>query len=765
MRLHFGRAIAFTDSLGWLGRALALAALVSCCASLAAQVVIDNVDAGFAITFGSWTSGTSATGKYGSDYLYKGAVGATASPTGTVEWRPSLAADTYTVEVWYPAGSNRANDAPFTVHHANGSTTVRLNQQVNGGQWVSLGSFDFNAGTGGYLELANNAQTGQVVIADAARFTPVSTAAADEFRGVWVSRFEWPSTTPSVWKANINTIMANAKAGNFNAVVLQMRGDTTTLYPSPYEPLSSLISNGAGDDALAYAINAAHALGLELHCYFNTHVCTSAFAGANPTWIIADATGTPISAPVDGYYWLAPGHPDVQAYLRTQIMHIVNTYPTLDGIHFDRIRMPEPVYSHDSVSEARRTGGANPDALSFDDWTADQITRFLRDVYAEVHGVNPNLQLSAAPLGLYHWTAYAGYPSGYYYGLPRHQDAKAWLAAGALDWIAPQCYWADGGGLPDFSDLVPDWQASASGRHVYPGMSVTGDANETETVNEITAARNLGCKGTMVWSYGSANSLNFWSNLSAAGKPYEQPASTPDLPWLSNPTTAIVKGVITDFATGQPLQDVWVTRAGDTYTALSAADGFWCWLNLPPGNHTFTADLPGTGTAVFTVNGLTAGEVRTVNIAIAPAGTATRLEIDAATPTSVQAGSSFGLTVRVADSLGTTVTTGSYNLNVSPVGVTGTLTGATSAATVNGEHTFTFTHDTPGTITFIVSEAGGTLAFTSLDVTFTATQSGGGEDEDSGCAIAANHQTPWWLLILPLFVLATRLAPSRRRGV
>jgi uncharacterized lipoprotein YddW (UPF0748 family) len=744
-------------------RALALAALVLC-APLAAQVVIDNVDAGFSVTFGSWTPASSATGKYGSDYRYKGCVGAGSSPTGTVEWRPSLAADTYTVEVWYPAGSNRANDAPFTVHHANGSTTVRLNQQVNGGQWVSLGSFDFNAGTGGYLELANNAQTGQVVIADAARFTPVSAVTSpDEFRGLWVSRFEWPSTTPSTWKANLNNIMANARAGNFNAVVLQMRGDTTTLYPSPHEPLSSLISNGTGDDALAYAINAAHALGLELHCYFNTHVCTSAFASAHQSWLIADATGTPISSPVDGYYWLAPGHPDVQAYLRTQVMHIVNTYPTLDGIHFDRIRMPEPVYSHDSISEARRTGGANPDALNFDDWTADQITRWLRDVYAEVHGVNPNLQLSAAPLGLYAASAYAGYPSGYYYGLPRHQDAKAWLAQGALDWIAPQCYWADGGSLPDFSDLVPDWQASASGRHVYPGMSSTSDANETETVNEITAARNFSCKGTMVWSYGSANSLNFWANLSAAGKPYEQPASTPDLPWLSNPTTAIVKGVITDFATGQPLQDVWVTRAGDTYTALSAADGFWCWLNLPPGNHTFTADLPGTGTAIFTVNGLSAGEVRTVNIAIAPAGTATRLELDAATPTSVQTGGGFDMTVRVVDSLGTTVTAGSYNLSVSPVGVTGTLTGATAGATVNGEHTFTFSHDAPGTIIFVVAESGGTLAFTTTSVTFTATQSGGGED-DSGCAIAANHQTPWWLLTLPLLLLATRLAPTILSG-
>jgi uncharacterized lipoprotein YddW (UPF0748 family) len=735
-------------------RALALAALACCCAGLSAQVIIDNTDSGFSLTFGSWTQGTSAGGKYGSDYMYKGAIGPTQTPTGFCEWRPNLSAGMHDVDVWYPSGSNRADDSPFTVFHATGSTLVRINQQVSGGQWVSLGTFDFATGTGGYVELANNAQTGQVVMADAVRFSPVSTTGADEFRAVWVSRFEWPSTTPSTWKTNLNNIMANAAAGNFNAVVLQMRGDTTTLYPSPNEPLSSLITNGAGDDALDYAISAAHAQGLELHCYFNTHVCTSAFAGTNPTWIIADASGTPISAPVDGYYWLAPGNPDVQAYLRTQIMHIVNNYPDLDGIHFDRIRMPEPVYSHDAVSEARRTGNANPDGLNFDDWTADQITRFLRDVYAEVHEVNPTLQLSAAPLGLYAASAYAGYPTGYYYGLPRHQDAKAWLAAGALDWIAPQCYWADGGSLPDFSDLVPDWQADSFGRNIYPGMSVTGDSSAAETINEINAARGFGCEGTVVWSYGSANSLGFWSAMPASGAPYEQPASTPDLPWLSNPTRAIVHGVITDFGTGNPLQDVWVTRSGSSYTALSGADGFWCFLELAPGNYTFTADLAGVGTAIIQVNGLTAGEVRTVNIAIAPPGTATRLE--AGGPAGADVDETFGITVRVTDSQGTQITMGSYNLNVTPVG--GSLTGATRATTTAGEHTFQFQASSPGTITFVITETTSTLAFTSTAVTITAPSDP--EDEGGGgCAVNASPNSwPLWILLL----LATGLGVGRK---
>ena len=734
--------------------------LVLLCSPLGAQVVIDNSDSEFSVTFGSaWTTGTSASGKYGSDYLYKGAVGASGSPTALAEWRPSLALDTYDVQVWYPSGSNRANDTPFTVYHASGNTTVRVNQQANGGQWVNLGTFDFNAGTAGYVEIGNDAQSGQVVIADAVRWVSATTSppASDEFRGVWVSRFEWPSTNPSTWKANIDSIMNNAATGNFNAVVLQMRGDTTTLYPSPNEPLSSLITLGTGDDPLDYAITAAHAQGLQLHCYFNTHVCTSAFASANPSWIIADTSGNPISSPVDGYYWLAPGHPDVQAYLRTQVMHIVNTYPTLDGIHFDRIRMPEPGYSYDTTSEARRAGPGNPGSLNFDEWTADQITRWLRDIYAEVHSVNPNLQLSAAPLGLYHWTSYSGYSTGYYYGLPRHQDAKAWLAEGALDWIAPQVYWPDGGGNPDFSDIVPDWQASASGRHIYPGMSATSDANANETINEINAARGFGCAGTMVWSYGSANSLNFWTALTATGAPYEAPASAPDLPWLSNPTTAIVHGKITNHSTSQPILDAWITKSGSSYTAVSASDGFWSWLKLTPGDHTFTVDVPGLGTAVVNVNGLTAGEVREVDISVAPAGVATRFEIQQPALTTVNSGEPFSITVNVVDSTGTLVTAGAHDIQVVPFG-SGTLTGPTTGTTSGGIITFNWTYSGTDIVSFAFISPTSALTQTRHDISFT-TDSGGGEDDSGGCAVNPNTQ-PWWalLVLLPVLLAARRIA-------
>lgn len=133
----------------------------------ALEVVVDNSDSGFAILSGTWYTGTSAT-PWGSDYRWRSTI--TGTPTGEVEWRPTLpVAGVYEVFVWYVQGANRATDAPFTVEGAGGSTTVAVNQQVNGSQWFSLGTHAFNAGGSGRVCL-NNVASGSVVVADAVRF-------------------------------------------------------------------------------------------------------------------------------------------------------------------------------------------------------------------------------------------------------------------------------------------------------------------------------------------------------------------------------------------------------------------------------------------------------------------------------------------------------------------------------------------------------------------------------------------------------------------
>ncbi len=133
-----------------------------------AEIVIDNTAASFA---GSWVVASSATDKFGADYRYK-------SPgTGAsyAEFRPDIqAAGNYQVYEWHSAGANRAADAPLTVNYNGGSQTIPVNQQINGGGWRLVGTYQFAVGTTGTIRIADDFTIGSVVMADAIRLVFVS---------------------------------------------------------------------------------------------------------------------------------------------------------------------------------------------------------------------------------------------------------------------------------------------------------------------------------------------------------------------------------------------------------------------------------------------------------------------------------------------------------------------------------------------------------------------------------------------------------------
>jgi hypothetical protein len=93
----------------------------------------------------------------------------------TYRWTPNIpAAGAYDVYVWYTASTARSANVPYTVVHANGSTTRTFNQQTGGGAWVLHGRYTFTAGTAGSVRVSD---TNGLAGADAARFVPVTSTA------------------------------------------------------------------------------------------------------------------------------------------------------------------------------------------------------------------------------------------------------------------------------------------------------------------------------------------------------------------------------------------------------------------------------------------------------------------------------------------------------------------------------------------------------------------------------------------------------------
>lgn len=135
------------------------------------NLIVDNTDSASVSITGSWTSSSFDAGFVGTNYLHDGNAG---KGTRTVRYTPNLPETAqYRVYARWTSSSNRATNVPIDVQHAGGTSTVIVNQAQNGGQWVLLGTYSFNAGTAGSVAI-RNAGTSGYVIADAVRFTPSS---------------------------------------------------------------------------------------------------------------------------------------------------------------------------------------------------------------------------------------------------------------------------------------------------------------------------------------------------------------------------------------------------------------------------------------------------------------------------------------------------------------------------------------------------------------------------------------------------------------
>jgi uncharacterized lipoprotein YddW (UPF0748 family) len=132
------------------------------------DLIIDNPAAR---VVGSWSTGTMASDRYGSDYQYK----SQGSGAAYLQFTPLiLTAGNYRVYEWHSAGSNRSTNGPYAVTFFGGNQTIYMDQQVNGGQWNLLGTYNFAAGTSGYVRVTDAfADGGKVVIADAIKFAYV----------------------------------------------------------------------------------------------------------------------------------------------------------------------------------------------------------------------------------------------------------------------------------------------------------------------------------------------------------------------------------------------------------------------------------------------------------------------------------------------------------------------------------------------------------------------------------------------------------------
>ena len=492
-----------------------------------------------------------------------------------------------------------------------GGGTVRYLVFQNGTQIAEVQGqdhvvLDLIAGTSYTFSVQAIDNNGTTNVAKSLSVVPLAAPPAQEFRGAWITRFEWPSSSTTTMRNTLTSYMQRLGQGNFNAVAFQVRGQGDTLYPSTLEPRSPLLPTATHSfDPVAYAMAEARANGLEFHAWINLLVIWQGatppsnqnhpfYRWTNPTdptralGAIYTAPGVQEGIGDSSYFWLTSGNPELETYLRTVVMDFVNRYEP-DGLHWDdRTAMPTTP-SFDPVSLQRFSGRGNPNNVAtLAAWQIEQVERLLLNIYVQATDGRPRFLISASPFGIYDKNRIPGYRNFSDCLRDFGTDPEAWMRGGALDALMPQIYWREGDPEPNYGTLVRDWLANnTSGRYIWPG-SALGNYGGTQPIEPwqrqyVALTRALGANGNLMYSISSAN-FSAWAGASANMHPNKATIPRPDYK-----TTRGQFAVRAFDGDGAPITDVWVRLEGRSFVYLTSADGFCGIPNVATGPQTLTA--------------------------------------------------------------------------------------------------------------------------------------------------------------------------------
>lgn len=319
---------------------------------------------------------------------------------------------------------------------------------------------------------------------------PARGATCRELRGVWVAtvgNLDWPSAPglPVARQKEELVFLLDALAAlHANAVILQVRPAADALYPSALEPWSEVLSGTQGVapeplwDPLAFAIEKAHARGMELHAWFNPYRArpASPISPAAPAHV---SRRRPDLVKVYGkQLWLDPGEEDVAAHSLAVILDVVKRYG-VDGIHLDDYFYPYPekdaagnvVEFPDGPSYGKYVDSGG--VLGHEDWRRWNVNRFVKRLHDEVKAVKRGVRVGISPFGIWR----PGRPAQVK-GLDAYEeisaDALTWLQRGWVDYLAPQLYWPIEQKEQAFPALLAWWVGqNTRGASVWPGLAAS----------------------------------------------------------------------------------------------------------------------------------------------------------------------------------------------------------------------------------------------------------------------------------------------------
>ncbi|CAN5664981.1 hypothetical protein BH23GEM9_BH23GEM9_31360 [soil metagenome] len=381
-----------------------------------------------------------------------------------------------------------------------------------------------------------------------------------EFRGVWlatVGNMDWPSRrnlTSKQAQDELLRLLDTARDLGLNAVIFQIRPMADAFYESSLEPWSDYLTGVSGRapqpywDPLAFAVEQAHARGLELHAWFNPFRAGFVAKQTPLTASHISQRRPDLIRRYGSYYWLDPGEPDARRQAIDVITDVVRRYD-VDAVHIDDYFYPYQerdargrlIPFPDEASWAEH--GAKT-GLGRNDWRRSNIDTFIEQMYFAVRSEKPHVRVGISPFGIWR----PGHPASVR-GLDSYSelyaDTRKWLVNGWADYYAPQLYWRTDAPQQPYTDLLQWWsEQNPWGRHIWAG-NIPNNINDTargwrssEILEQVRLTReHSGATGNIHFSATSLRRNPGGLHEAFRGSIYAAPALVPASPWLANGPT------------------------------------------------------------------------------------------------------------------------------------------------------------------------------------------------------------------------------------
>lgn len=308
-----------------------------------------------------------------------------------------------------------------------------------------------------------------------------------DMKCLWISQFDLRSVYCSGGQQRnqeefikcIETILDNAAASGFNTVIVQMRPNADSMYPSEYYPPSAYVVGAYGKefayDPVKIIVDEAHTRNLSIQAWINPirAVSIDNIRKTNRRYVIRQWYDNPNT---NGRYivrsgellYLNPAYEEVRQLIISGARELVSKYD-VDGLHMDDYFYPTTNASFDAAAYAKYKSGGK----SLADFRRGNLNTLVKGIHDAVKSVDSELLFGISPAGNLR-TVYNS----------QYADVYLWCSKpGYIDYICPQIYFGMEHQNFGFVRVAQQWHGimrSGSGVKLLIGMSLGKALSRTD---------------------------------------------------------------------------------------------------------------------------------------------------------------------------------------------------------------------------------------------------------------------------------------------